>query len=300
MDAARTVLVTGATSGLGLETARQLARDPALTVVGTGRNAAATERALAGTAVEPLALDLGSQASVAAVADELAARGPLGVLVANAGIQLVQPAVSADGWELTFAVNHLGHLALIVRLLASGTLTRGSRILIVASGTHDPAIRTGMPHARLRSAADMARPAPDDEAPATAGRRRYTTSKLANVMTTYELARRLEPAGITVNAFDPGLMPGTGLARGAGVVARAAFATVMRALVVLPGVSSPRGSGAELARLAADPALDGRTGRYVSISRERRSSDASYDRGRQAALWRESLELLGLDDPTAS
>ena len=300
MNSAPGVLVTGATSGLGLATATRLAHDPALSVIGTGRDAAATARALGGTSVEPLALDLGSQASVAQVAEELAVRGPLSAMVANAGVQLVRPAASADGWEQTFAVNHLGHVALIVRLLASGTLTRGSRIVLVASGTHDPALRTGMPHARLRSAAEMARPGPDDEAPTTAGRRRYTTSKLANVMTTYELARRLEPAGITVNAFDPGLMPGTGLARDAGPLSRAAFATVMRGLVVLPGVSTPARSGAELARLAVDPALGGRTGRYVSISRERRSSKESYDRERQAALWGETLQLLGLADPTTA
>jgi NAD(P)-dependent dehydrogenase (short-subunit alcohol dehydrogenase family) len=297
----KTVVVTGATSGLGRRTAERLARDPSLHVVGTGRSADATVRILRGTAIEPLPLNLGSQEDVARFAAELCTgdRPPLAALIANAGIQVTSPTISADGFEATFAVNHLGHVALIARLLAAGALPRGSRIVLVASGTHDPDLRTGMPAPRIASARELATPAPDTESAVTAGRRRYTTSKLANVLTTYELARRLEPRGVTVTAFDPGLMPGTGLARDASPLERVAFATVMRAMVVLPGVSTPARAARELARMATDPGYAGVTGRYVSIDRERSSSRQSYDERLQHALWTESLELLGLDDGAA-
>ncbi len=118
-------------------------------------------------------------------------------------------------------------------------------------------------------------------------------------MTAYELSRRLAPAGITVNAFDPGLMPGTGLARDAGGVQRALWNTVMRAMVVLPGVSTPRRSGATLAAMADGASYAGVTGRYITIDHERRSSAQSYDQAAQRELWEQSLALVGLPDPTA-
>ena len=280
----RTILITGGTSGLGLETSRILAADPQLHVVATGR----------------AELDLGSLDSIAAFARDFAAAGhpPLTALVANAGAQFTAPATTKDGFEATIGINHLGHVALIARLLASGQLRGPGRIVIVSSGTHDPQLRTGMPSPRLASAEQMARPAPDTEAPSKAGRRRYTTSKLCNVMTAYELSRRLAPSGITVNAFDPGLMPGTGLARDAGGVQRALWSTVMRAMVVLPGVSTPKRSGATLAAMADGPSYAGVTGRYVTIDHERRSSAQSYDETAQRQLWEQSLALAGLPDPT--
>ena len=114
----------------------------------------------------------------------------------------------------TFGVNHLGHY-LLARLLLPAMAT-GARILFVSSGTHDPMQKSGLPDPRYESAYAVAH---DFEPGADAGRRRYATSKLCNVFCTYELARRLAGASdprlqsIRVNAFDPGLMPGTGLAR---------------------------------------------------------------------------------------
>ena len=109
---------------------------------------------------------------------------------------------------------------------------------------------------------------------------------------TYELARRLADRDITVNAFDPGLMPGTGLSRDYGPVARAVFATVARALVVLPGVNTPRTSGADLARLVTDPALETVTGRYFVRRSPVKSSTASYDEATARAFHDNSLALL--------
>ncbi len=224
--------------------------------------------------------------------------GQLGALVANAGTQVTGPAETADGFEATFGVNHLGHVALIARALAADALAPGGRIVLVSSGTHDPDLRTGMPAPLEIDALRLSSPAPADES-VSESRRRYTTSKLANVMTAYALARRLAPAQIAVNAFDPGLMPGTRLARDAAAWERLAWRTVMRAMVIRPGVSSPGRSGRTLADMACGESFEGVTGRYWSVDHERRSSTASYDADVQDALWRESLELVGLEDPTA-
>jgi NAD(P)-dependent dehydrogenase (short-subunit alcohol dehydrogenase family) len=154
----------------------------------------------------------------------------------------------AEGYEMTFGVNHLGHFALVCGLL--DTLTTPSRIVVVSSGTHNPAKFTGMPHPRYTSAADLARPT--GEPTAEEGRRRYTTSKLCNLLFTYELDRRLEHGaqGVTVNAFDPGMMPGSGLGRDYPPLQRFAWRYVMPALRFLPGVNSTRTSGRHLAALA--------------------------------------------------
>jgi hypothetical protein len=97
-----------------------------------------------------------------------------------------------------------------------------------------------------------------------------------------------------VNAYDPGLMPGTGLARDYGAVGRFAWRFVLPILSMLPGASTARRSGIELARLVHDDAYRGRDGLYVQIAREVRSSQQSYDEGLAAELWRTSADLVGL------
>lgn len=289
-----TVLITGGTGSLGRETARILAR-AGRTVVITGRTASAETAAALGEHVVGLPLDLGSLADVRRFAADLVARDlpPLHAVVCNAGIQTVSgTATTADGFEQTFGVNHLAHFLLVRELLPH--LSAPGRIVFVASGTHDPAKHTGMPAPGYTDARSLAFARPDgNEAPSLAGRRRYTTSKLCNVMTTYELARRLDTPGITVNAFDPGLMPGTGLARDYSPVQAFAWRYVMPALTIVPGlnINTPRRSAAALARLVLDPALAGTTGRYFEGRREIKSSKDSYDRARSAELWETSVEL---------
>src|SRR5262249_3303476 len=148
--------------------------------------------------------------SVRAFTDDVrdASLPPLHAVVCNAGLQVVSGIErTADGVETTFGVNHLGHFALVQGLL--DVLARPARIVVVSSGTHDPTKPRGMPPPRYPSAAALAHPA---ESADVDGRRRYTTSKLCNVLYAYELDRRLGD-DVTVNAFDPGLMPGSGLAR---------------------------------------------------------------------------------------
>ena len=293
-SARSTVIITGGTSGLGRECAAALAADPELTVVITSRDPNRVRSAAEPISAHPMVLDLASLASVRTFTRDVVSAGlpPIHAVVCNAGLQFTHRARTEDGVEATFGINHLGHLALVEGLLPH--LESPARIVFVSSGTHDPSNRTGMPHPLHASAYQLAYPPTHGEGDSATkdGRRRYTTSKLANVLTAYALARHLEDRGVTVNAFDPGLMPGTGLARDAGMLSRALFATAAKALVVLPGVNTPKRSGADLARLVTDPDLEKTTGIYFAGTRPGRSSDASYDVETQEALYRDSLNIL--------
>jgi NAD(P)-dependent dehydrogenase (short-subunit alcohol dehydrogenase family) len=246
--------------------------------------------------IETMPLDLASLQSVRECASALVAgeRPPLRAIVCNAGIQIVTAATfTEDGYETTFAVNHLAHFLLVDRLLDH--LASPARILFVASGVHDPANRTGMPAPALADARTLAAGEMPDASPATAGRRRYTTSKLCNVMCAYELDRRLRAEGrdgISVNAFDPGLMPGTGLGRDYTRLQQLVWRFVLPALRFLPRVNSPAAAGRSLARLVVAPELEGVSGRYFAGKRETRSSAESYDEAKAARLWEQSAELV--------
>jgi len=218
-------------------------------------------------------------------------------VVCNAGVQVVSGASrSADGFELTFAVNHLGHFALVCGLLEQ--LARPARIVIVSSDTHDPDRRTGMPAPRYESAEELSSPRSEPGEPAqTSGRRAYTTSKLCNLLFAYELDRRLgqDRAGVTVNAFNPGLMPGSGLARDYPPVQRFAWRFVLPLLRFMPQVNSARSSGMRLAALVSDPRFERVSGRYFDGLEEVRSSHDSYDLEKASDLWRTSERLAGVD-----
>lgn len=302
MTDGRTVIVTGANSGLGLECSRALlAADPAWHVVLAVRDVERGREAVADLGDERRCtvkrLDLASLASVRAFLTDLgddASLPPLHAIVCNAGLQVISGTrFTDDGIELTFGVNHLGHFALVTELLER--LATPARIVIVSSDTHDAARRTGMPAPVYRSADELARPAGTDgqEASVTAGRRRYTTSKLCNILFCYELDRRLEHGarGTTVLAFNPGLMPGSGLARDYNRVQRLAWRFVMPALRILPQVHSTRESGANLAALVNGDLHPNATGEYIDGRRAIRSSEDSYDQVKARDLWESSVRL---------
>ncbi|PSL55946.1 NAD(P)-dependent dehydrogenase (short-subunit alcohol dehydrogenase family) [Saccharothrix carnea] len=310
-----TIVITGGNSGIGYAAASALLRatDGPWHVVVASRDAGRTRAAVdelarvtrTGHAVTAMALDLASLASVRSFATDLAGRvrsgdvPPLHAVVCNAGVQAgTTRTETADGFESTFGVNHLGHFLLVRELLP--VLVAPARVVVVSSDTHDPARKLGVPAPAWHDARALARgelgPAAASDKPFAAGQRRYSTSKLANVYFTYALARRL-PAGVTANAFNPGLVPGTGLQREAAAPLRFASKHVLPHLkwllrrVVTTDVHTAAESGGALAWLATAPELADTTGRYFDGRRAVRSSDESYDVARADALWEDSVAL---------
>ncbi len=299
----RSFIVTGATSGLGLETALALASDPSALVVlacrDPHRGAGAVERVhAAGGEAVLLPLDLTSERSVREFVVRFRASPlpPLAGIVCNAGISnTMTPQRTEEGFETTFAVNHLNHY-LLVRLLLDN-LAHGGRITFVSSSGHDPEQRTGMPAPAFTRAEDLAHDFEDGRA---AGLRRYTSSKLCNILCAYELSRRLAAipderlSSIRVNVMDPGLMADTDLGRSLPRLIQWLIrwsAPVAR--LFTENVYSARTSGARLAALTQD-ARGGPDGCYFSNGRPAKSSAISYNERLQRELWESSARMTGL------
>lgn len=297
------IIVTGGNAGLGFEIAKVIARDRTALVVIACRNPRLGQEAVGrlvkvGANAVFLPLDLSSQAAIRRFVELYREAGlpPLRGVVCNAGMQDVGPPTkTAEGYEMTFAVNHLGHY-LLVRLLLDD-LTRDGRVTFVASGTHDPAERTGMPAPVYDNAEAVAH---DFEASRTAGLRRYTTSKLCNVYCTYELSRRLAASGdprlssIKVNAVDPGLMPATGLARTWPAPLQLFARYVLPLLrLVNDNVHRPETSARRIGDITTGN-LAAPGGRYFSNGKAAPSSDASYDEGKARELWVSSAAMTRL------
>ncbi|HTO54231.1 MAG TPA: SDR family NAD(P)-dependent oxidoreductase [Myxococcota bacterium] len=298
------VLVTGGNSGIGLECTRALARAGRQVFIAS-RNRATSEaaaRAIGGQ-VEVLELDLASMSSVRALVHQLEQRAvPLAALVCNAGLQFNHgPRLSDDGFELTFAANHLGHFLLTNLLLERLGANAPARIVIVSSGVHDPAMRTGMPHPSISDFETLARTGSGTKGRFN-GRLAYVNSKLCNLWFAYELSRRLEPSQVTVNGWEPGLVPGSGLIRDYPAPIQWVWNRVLPGLAaainpIFAGVSTARKSGESLASLVLDPAYAGVSGKYFPSHtrwREARSSVDSYDTARARELWDASVRLSGL------
>lgn len=306
------IILTGATSGLGLAAARALAADPDVFLILPCRNMATGQALLASLQLGParasvVGMDLARIAEIRAGAAAIRAlpAPPVRALLCNAGMQLTRAdAMAENGVEMTFAVNHLAHFLLANLLLTA--LRDGARIIFTASGTHDPAQKTGIPVPRFPNAEAVAFPARDPQAasepPLRAGQRRYSTSKLCNVMCAYAMARRIAQAreaggalaDVAVASFDPGLMPGTGLARSYAGPLRLIWRFLMPVLIPFGrNVHSPQTSAANLLRLAAAPPAD-LAGRYFIGAVPSRSAEASYDLAAQEDLWALSRTLTGL------
>jgi NAD(P)-dependent dehydrogenase (short-subunit alcohol dehydrogenase family) len=272
-------LVTGATSGIGLETARGLAARGA-TVVVVGRNAEkctaasdAIRRDTGHDAVEPLHADLSSQADVRALAEAFTRRyDRLHVLVNNAGAHFATRQVTVDGLEKTFALNHLAYFLLTELLLDTLKVSAPARIVNVASAAH---MGVSLDFDDLQSERDYA------DWPA------YKRSKLANVLFTYELARRLAGSGVTANALHPGLVRSNFWAGDSfGLKQRLRFA--LRAI-------SPAKAARYVLHLATSPEVEGMSGRYFDRGRLAESSPESYDEAAARRLWAVSDRLTSPD-----
>jgi NAD(P)-dependent dehydrogenase (short-subunit alcohol dehydrogenase family) len=214
-------------------------------------------------------------------------------LVANVGIQTMgTTATTRDGFEQTFGVNVLG-THLLVRLLEP-VLADGARVVLVGSGTAEDRRRDGIvPIPRWADPMTLAYPRPNDEPPATAGRRAYATSKLATLYSAHAMSRR-SARRFTVDVYDPGMLPGTGLAREASLADRIAWRAMAPFARLIPGSSTPARSGRVLAELALGRRGDN-GGRYLSIDRDTDPTPTAFDQQREERLWAIAEQLTNAD-----
>jgi NAD(P)-dependent dehydrogenase (short-subunit alcohol dehydrogenase family) len=280
----KVALITGGTGGIGKAAATALAGLGAEVVV-VGRDAERGEAAVAeireksgNDGVSLLLADLSVQAEVRKLAEEFGERHDrLDVLVNNAGLVLSERNETPDGIEAQFAINHLAPFLLTNLLSDLLKQSAPSRVVTVSS----EAQRWGkMDFDDLQS------------------KRRYRgfpvygMTKLANVMFTFELAERLKGTGVTANCMHPGTV-NTGFAqnnRGPAALAFRLFKPFMR---------SPEQGADTLVYLAASPAVEGMTGKYVSDRKVTAASPIAYDENARKRLWEESGRLTGLDRVTA-
>jgi retinol dehydrogenase 14 len=279
--AGKTVLVTGGTGGIGRATALGLAALGAHLAI-TGRNRGRTEgaaraiRAAGGGRVDVFVADLSSQAEVRRLADEILGHLPrIDVLVNNVGGYWNTRHVTADGLERTFALNHLAPFLLTNLLVDRLKESAPARVVTVASNAQ---ALGRIDFADLQGARSYS------------GARAYNQSKLANVLFTHELARRLPATAVTANALHPGVVSTSFGAEDPGGVQRL-LVPFMR-----PFMKSPAQGAATSRHLASAPELARVTGRYFADSKLRRSSARSYDEADAARLWQVRAELVGLTE----
>lgn len=282
--AGKAILITGATDGIGLVTARELVRRGAGVWI-VGRNPEKVRRVAEELGREPGAAgpvgafvaDLSRTAAVRALAEEVRGAVPrIDVLVNNAGAMFLTREETEDGFEKTFALNHLGYFTLTNLLLDQLRAAGAARVVCVASDAHRNARGIDFEDLQARKR--------------YSGWGAYCRSKLANVLFTRELARRLMGTAVTANCLHPGFVrtaffgwPGM-----AGTIARA-FARI--------GAISPEQGARTSVYLASSPEVQGVTGKYFSKCRAVEPSRAAQDDEAARRLWELSEELTGVRFP---
>ena len=274
----KTVLVTGASSGVGFVTARELARMGAQVLMvcrdmARGAHArAAVEGAATGAPPLLLLADMSLQSSVRALACDLRQRvGKIDVLINNAGAIFERRELTAEGIEKTWATNHLGAFLLTNLVLDLVTAAQGGRIVNVASEAYASKLELDNLQGEKRYGFLNA----------------YFRSKLANIIFTVDLARRLQSTGVTVNGASPG-------------PTRTGFGDNMTGLPSLfprlakPFFASPERGARTLIYLASSPEVAGVSGRFFLRQRARQTKPVTQDREVAARLWSVSAELVGL------
>ncbi len=278
--AGRTCLVTGATSGIGLETALGLVRLGArVLLVGRSRERGneALERARAeggpGTA-ELLLADLASLDEVRRLADAVLEAAPaLHLLVNNAGVVNLRRTTTRDGFETMFAVNHLAHFLLTLRLLDRLRESAPSRIVHVASDAHRFGVLDIDDLQSERRYGAM---------------KSYGRSKFANILFSNELARRLEGSGVTSNSLHPGAVA-TRLGKNNGWLGELATG------LLRPFFLTPEQGARTTLHVATEPTLEKTSGRYFARQKEARPSAATRNPELGRQLWERSAALCGLE-----
>jgi NAD(P)-dependent dehydrogenase (short-subunit alcohol dehydrogenase family) len=272
-------LITGGNSGIGMETALGLANTGA-TVVVVGRDRVRGESAIAeiraksgNGSVDLMLADLSSQESIHQLAKDFKdTYQRLHVLISNAGVFLSKRTVTVDGIETTFAVNHLAPFLLTNLLLDVLEASAPARIVnVTSSGERSGTINFD----DLQGEGKYS------------GFRAYNQSKLAMILFTYELARRLEGTGVSANCVHPGVVV-TNLGRGSS----GSFGHLLRLL--RPFFSSPEKGAETSIYLASSPEVEGVSGKYFAKKAEARSSEQSYNEEMGRRLWRVSAELTKL------
>lgn len=269
-------LITGATSGIGLVAAQALAHQGA-TVLLVGRHPARThatverlQRLTGNQRIEALLADLSVQAQVRHLADEVQRRVPrLDVLLNNAGAFFAKRQVSADGLEMTLALNHLAYFLLTALLLDHLKASPAGRIINVSSDAHR---RTGMHFDDLQGTQRYG------------GWRAYCQSKLANVLFTYELSRRLGNTSLTANAVHPGFVATSFGHNNRGLIGWLVRLAQWKAL-------SPEQGAETLIYLATAPEVAQVSGAYFVNKQAMTSSPPSYDTAAAQRLWDLSVTL---------
>jgi NAD(P)-dependent dehydrogenase (short-subunit alcohol dehydrogenase family) len=280
--AGRICLVTGANAGIGKATAFGLANIGA-TVVMVCRSRDRGEVALAeikqkssNDSISLLVADLASQASIRKLAEDFRGQHPaLHVLINNAGIIPRKRLVTEDGFETQFAVNHIAPFLLTNLLLDVLKSSAPARIVTVASDMHRGATIDfdDIQSERSYSPTQV-----------------YARTKLANVLFTCELAKRLQGTKVTANCLHPGVVATNLLADGMGIP------RPLKSTTRLMGTSPEKGAKTSI-YLAVSPAVEGVSGRYFVRQKAVESSKTSYDENLASRLWRVSAELTGLSDP---
>jgi NAD(P)-dependent dehydrogenase (short-subunit alcohol dehydrogenase family) len=277
----KTVLLTGATAGIGHATAVELARRGADLVIACRNRergeatAAAARAAGAGEGIEILQGDLAKLADVRRLAREFLASGrPLHVLINNAGVVNLDHRLTVDGIEEVFAVNHLAPFLLTNLLLERLQASAPARVVTVASDAH-----------KFVGGINF-----DDLGFATGygWTKSYGQSKLANILFSYELARRLQGTRVTSNSLHPGAVS-TGLGTNNGRWARGLIA------LLRPFFKTPERGAETSLYLATAAEVEEVSGKYFSNCREVRSSRASMDTAAGQRLWNVSAAMTGLD-----
>lgn len=274
-------LITGATSGIGLESARALAAQGA-TVVLSGRDPSRGDAALAevrrtvpDAKLDLMLADLTSLASVRKLATDFKAKySRLDVLLNNAGLIIDRRKVTTDGFEATFATNHLSHYVLTNLLLDMLTSSGAARVVNVSSEAH----RVGS----LDFLDDL-----QAERGGYRGMTVYGNSKLANILFTRGLQRRLEGTQVTTNSLHPGVVR-----TGFGLNSEGIFKHLVK--LAAPFMLSAEGGARTSVYLASSPEVEGVSGKYFARCRVAKETRAAQDAAAAEKLWQKSAELTGV------